>query len=295
MSDFKFINIPSLDTSVILATKRSDRPEIETKKEKNEHHCPFCPATQSHDVETYRIGGETNDKNWALRVVRNKYPFADIHDVIIHSPKHVKSISELSLEEVRLVVETYVNRYNAYQKEGTVVIFSNSGHAAGESISHSHSQVVVVPKDKSIEVEELEDYLDYKREHLIVKDFGIICPPYSQWPDETWIVPEDRGKLFGEITYPEMESLAYVLRRLIYIFEARHGKDFPYNFYIYPHRDWYLRIIPRAKILGGFELATGIFVNTQDPVDTMDFIKKHFFEEDDEVIKKHKAEYRIGV
>jgi UDPglucose--hexose-1-phosphate uridylyltransferase len=89
-----------------------------------------------------------------------------------------------------------------------------------------------------------------------------------------------------------MESLAYVLKRLISIFEIRHGHEFPYNFYIYPRRDWYLRIMPRAKIAGGFEMATGIFVNTQDPADTMEFIKAHYAEMDEEKIKAHKAEYR---
>src|SRR3989344_5861529 len=129
----------------------------------------------------------------------------------------------------------------------------------------------------------------------MVEVFFRLCPRYSQWPDEVWIVPEERGKLFGEITYGEMEGLAYILRRLIRIMNIRHDQDFPFNFYIYPHRDWYLRLIPRAKILGGFEFATGIYVNTQDPRDTMEFIKKHFFEEEEEKIKLSPAEYRRGV
>ncbi len=129
----------------------------------------------------------------------------------------------------------------------------------------------------------------------MVKDFKLICPPYSQWPDEVWIIPTARGKIFSEITFEEIESLSYVLKHLLRILAARHGHEFPYNFYIYPYRDWYLRIMPRAKIAGGFEMATGIFVNTQDPRDTMKFIKQHFFEEDEEKIKINKAEYRKGV
>ncbi len=293
MSDFKFINIPSLENWVILAPRRAKRPDIHGKKTK--HICPFDPGREKNDPEVFRIGGEDGDANWSVRVIENKFPFAPIHEVIVHTPEHVDSISKLSVEQVKLIIESFVNRFNTHMKKGTVVIFSNSGHDSGESIQHSHSQVAVVPHEVPVVVPSLEEYLDYRREFFKVKDFELVSPPYSQWPDEVWIVPTERGKLFGEITYEEMENLAYILKRLIAIFEIRHGEEFPYNFYIYPRRDWYMRIMPRAKIAGGFEMATGIFVNTQDPEDTMEFIKKHFAEEDPEKIKKHKAEYRKGV
>ncbi len=293
MADFKFAHIPSLENWIIQAPKRAKRPDIHAKRQ--EHFCPFCPGNEKKEPSVFRIGGEGDDPNWSIRVIKNKYPFAPIHEVIIHTPEHKHSISEIPVEQVKLVIETFVNRFNTHMRHGTVIIFANSGHDAGESINHSHSQLAVVPGDVPIVVPSLEEFLDYRGENLVVKDFTIVCPPYSQWPDEVWIAPAERGKLFGEITYDEIENLAYVLRRLVFIFEARHGEDFPYNFYIYPRRDWYLRIMPRAKIPGGFEIATGIFVNTQDPHDTMKFIKTHFFEEDREKIKKHAAKYRRGV
>ncbi|OGH17228.1 MAG: hypothetical protein A3C30_01295 [Candidatus Levybacteria bacterium RIFCSPHIGHO2_02_FULL_40_18] len=291
--DFKFVNIPSLENWIILAPRRAKRPDIHGRR--GTHPCPFCPGNEKREPSVYRIGGENDDSNWSVRAVKNKYPFAPIHEVIVHTPQHLHSISELSVEQVKLVIEAFVNRFNAHLKKGTVCIFSNSGHDAGESINHSHSQLAVVPQEVPVVVPSLEEFLEYEREFLKVKDFELVCPPYSQWPDEVWIVPTDRGKLFGEIAYDEMENLAYILRRLVYIFEARHGEDFPYNFYIYPHRDWYLRIMPRAKIPGGFEIATGIFVNTQDPRDTMNFIKAHFAESEREKIKLARAEYRRGV
>lgn len=293
MPDFKFVNIPSLENWIIMAPKRSHRPEVQGKK--HAHTCPFDPGREKHDPEVYRIGGENDDKNWSVRVIKNKFPFAPIHEVVVHTPSHVDSLAKLSVEQVKLVIETFVNRFNTHARQGTVCIFSNAGHDAGESINHSHSQIAVIPEEVPIVVPSLEEFLDYRGEHLIVNNFNLVAPPYSQWPDEMWIVPQDRGKLFGEITYEEMESLSYVLRRLVEIFEIRHGEDFPYNFYIYPRRDWYLRLMPRAKILGGFEIATGIYVNTQDPKDTMEFIKKHFFEPEREKIKESPASYRKGV
>lgn len=296
MGDFKFIKIPNLDLWVVNAPKRAMHPHKKGK-------CVFCPGNEGAlEKETYRIpaspaggGGEDNDSNWKIRVVKNRFPFAPIHDIVILTPDHIKKISEISIDQTCLGLEVYVNRYNAYKEKGTVVIFGNSGRDSGASMEHPHAQIAVVPKNIKIEVPKLEKNIDYWGEHFIIGEFEMICPPYSQWPDEVWIVPCDRDKTFGEVSFQEIESLAYIWHRLICIFEIRHGMRFPHNFYIYPYKDWYLRIIPRYKSLGGFEISTGIFVNTQDPRETMEFIKAHFAETEEEIIRKSRAKYRRGV
>ena len=51
-------------------------------------------------------------------------------------------------------------------------------------------------------------------------------------------------------------------------------------------------MVPRLKNLGGFEVGTGISVNTQDPKETIDFIIEHFDSPDLEKIKSvHQAKY----
>lgn len=291
MADFKYLRIPNLETWVVNAPRRAERPQQVKKND----FCPFCVGVERREKEIYRIGGEAGDSKWSVLVVPNKFPFAQIHELVIMTPLHSKHFSDLPLDQIRLGIEAFVNRFNTHRKEGAVCIFGNSGRDAGESIHHPHVQITVVPKDVQVVVPRLEQELSYRGEHFEVGEFMVICPPYSQWPDEVWIVPKERGRLFGEILYQEIESLAYVLKRIIKIFEVRHGYEFPYNYYIYPFHDWYLRIMPRAKIPGGFEIATGIFVNTQDPSETMEFIKAHFFEEEEEKIRAHKAEYRRGV
>ncbi|PIT89166.1 MAG: hypothetical protein COU27_01825 [Candidatus Levybacteria bacterium CG10_big_fil_rev_8_21_14_0_10_36_7] len=291
MPDFKFINIPNLENWVISAPKRRTRPHSEKKSD----FCPFCVGNEKRDPSVYRIGGEGDDEKWSTRVINNKYPFAPIHEVIIQTPDHKAHFTDLPLDQIKLIIETYVQRFSTHMKAGSVCIFGNSGKEAGESIHHPHAQLAVVPKDIPLVVPRLEENLDYRQEHFKIKDFTITCPPYSQWPDEVWIIPENRGRLFSEISFEEIENLSYIIKRLITIFEIRHGHEFPHNFYIYPHRDWYYRIMPRAKMLGGFEIATGIFVNTQDPKETMNFVKEHFFDEEEEKISTHKADYRKGV
>jgi len=293
MLHFKFFQIPNTKQWVILDPKRGHRPHTLGAKDA---YCPFCPTNilKEHN-ELYRVGGEKYDENWQLLVVPNKFPFAPIHEVVIHTREH-KTMKELTLDEYKSVIGAYVNRYNEHCKKGAVSIFANSGHDAGESINHAHSQIAVVPEKFDITVPRLEEDLSCYGECISVDDYILMCPPYSQWPDEVWIVPKERQGVFGDIRYEQVESLAFVLKRLITILDLRHGdgNNFPFNYYIYPFNDWYLRLLPRAKVPGGFEMATGIFVNTQDPKETIEFIKEHFMSSKEEVIK-NKAEYRRGV
>ncbi len=290
MADFTFLKIPNTTSWVINAPKRASRPHLAKKG------CVFCPGNEEpEDVTVFKIEEEQKNNTWQVRVKKNKFPFAAIHEVVILTPEHVKTMSSVSVQQFRLGIETYVNRFNTYKKSGSVVIFGNSGHDAGESVGHPHAQIVVVPDDKEVTVPRLEKDIKYWGEHFQIGGFDIVCPPYSQWPDEVWIVPQERNKTFGQISYKEMESLSFVWQRIIKILELRHSNKFPHNFYIYPYKDWYVRIIPRDKILGGFEMATGIYVNTGKPSDTMKFIKDHFATSEARKIKKDKAEYRKGV
>ncbi|MEK9178388.1 MAG: hypothetical protein AAB801_01245, partial [Patescibacteria group bacterium] len=170
-----------------------------------------------------------------------------------------------------------------------VYIFHNKGDKSGESLSHPHSQLAVIPKRIKLEISILD-----RSDNTGVFDaglFDIFCPKTSRWPDEVWICPKTKGKTFGDITDEEVKIFAKLLYRLIQIMDIRHGHEFSFNFYIYPGKDWYLRLIPREKILGAFELGTGVVVNTGNPTETFEFIKTHFNEPDIEKIRENRAEY----
>jgi UDPglucose--hexose-1-phosphate uridylyltransferase len=279
---------------VILAPRRAKRPDESTGVEPV---CPFCPGKEANDKEVYRVGGEDTDANWQIRVIHNKFPFASIHEVIVHSPNHHQSFGELPLPQVELILKTYVNRFKKYEKDGQVYIFHNREKGAGESLPHPHSQLAVLPFEVDLDIPRLATPMEME---VVAKDqtyketnhFVIFCPKTSQWPDEVWIAPKERGNLFSSIKDNQISDLAFTLSRLIQIFDLRHGLEFPFNFYIYPGGDWYIRIIPRVKILGGFELGTGIYVNTQDPKETAEFIKRHFDHPNKEEIQTiHRANY----
>ena len=283
MADFKFLK-DSLGKWVISAPKRAVRPN---EAKGDDPVCPFCPKLHGEEKELYRVGGE--GIGWKVLVVENKYPFSEAHEIIIHSPDHHKNFDELPLPQNELILQTFRKRYNDHKDKGQVYIFHNKGEKSGESLTHPHSQLAVIPKRVKLDIPSLD-----RSDNTGVFDaglFDIFCPKTSRWPDEIWVCPKNKGKVFGEITPEEIKVFAKVLYRLIQVMDIRHGHEFSFNFYIYPGKDWYLRLIPREKILGGFELGTGVIVNTQDPAETFNFIKEHFNEPDVEKIRENRAEY----
>lgn len=285
--DYKFIE-DDKGQWTILAPKRSKRPNESTG---TEPVCPFCIGMVEKDGEVYRTG--TKDI-WKVIVVKNKFPFAPIHEIIVHSPDHHKTFDELPIDQSEEILRVYKQRYLEHQDKGTVVIFNNHGEGAGESLPHPHSQLAVLPAH--IELQLPHHSISDKDKVKETAHFKIFAPLESKWPDEIWFYPKEIGKTFGQISDEEMRDLAKILYKVIRIMDLRHGHEFPYNFMIYPYKDWYLRLVPRQKIIGGFEVGTGIFVNTQDPKETIDFIIEHFDTPDEEKIKTvHKAAYRRGV
>lgn len=295
MADFEFLQNPLSKKWVILAPRRALRPDV---AKGSEPVCPFCLGREKEEKELYRIGGEAGDANWQIRVVPNKFPFAPIHEIIVHSPHHHRNFGEFSLSQTELILQTYRQRFNIHAKKGQVYIFHNRGEAGGESLPHPHTQLAVVPFDIKTDLSRLASDGDLQNVakgqlNQETKYFTLFCPKSSQWPDEIWISPKQRGRAFGEVNDEEIKDLSFTLSRLIQILDLRHGNEFSFNFYIYPGGDWYMRIIPRLKVLGGFEIGTGIYVNTQDPQETIMFIKEHFEKPDEEKIKTvHQAHYK---
>jgi len=290
--DFKFFQNSISSRWIISAPRRAKRPDIAKGEEPV---CPFCPGRELEDKEVYRIGGKEGDQNWLVRVVNNKYPFAPIHEVIVHSPDHHKNFDELPLSQSELVFKAYRQRFQTHQDKGKVCIFKNHEEMAGESLPHPHSQLAVVPDFVSLEIAPI-CFSKEKEEFKETEHYLIFAPLFSEWPDEVWIAPKRDSLFYSEISDSEIKDLAKAMYRLIQIFDLRHGHEFPFNFYISPHKGWYLRIVPRLKNLGGFEIGTGISVNTQDPKETITFIKEHFESPDEEKIRTiHRAQYRKSV
>lgn len=264
--------VPDITTSrwVVIAPGRVARPkEIDHKKQKR--ICPFCKGNESlTPPEIYRVGdGAPNTPGWKVRVVPNKFPITDLHEVIIHSPDDLKDLDELPKEQVELIFQTFRGRYQANSPHGNVLIFNNHGEHAGASLLHPHSQLVVIPHQITLEAITFEPFQNVVLENT---HFTVYCPDFSQWPYEVWISPKVRNKTFGEISDEQISDLVGILQDILRKFHKRFEKP-QYNFYIYHGKDWYLRIIPRLVHRAGFELGTGLSVNIVDPSDAAEELK----------------------
>ncbi len=275
MPDFRFIQDPTTGGWVISAPKRAKRPD------QSRGVLPPCPFEPGHEEPIFTLN--------QVRVVPNKYPFTPIHEIIIHSDDHHKNFDELPVHMSEDIFNVYKKRFEEHKDKGQVYIFHNQGKSAGESLPHPHTQLTVVPLEVKLNIPELHFGNEEKKD---LKQLYIFCPATSEWPDEVWIAPHESGLGFNNATTEEVSELAFAVGRLLQIFDLRHGHDFPFNFYIYPGKNWYLRFIPRLKTLGGFEVGTSVFVNTQAPFETLEFIKEHFDNPDIEKIKsQHLADY----
>jgi UDPglucose--hexose-1-phosphate uridylyltransferase len=269
--------VPDVKTQrwIVFSSGRIQRPDqISKPQDLTSQTDPFAVGNEAlTPPEVFRIGdGVPNMPGWKVRVVPNKFPITDIHEVIIHSTDPHLDIEDLPIENVELIFETYKQRYNFHRLDGQVLIFANHGVMAGPSLTHPHSQLVVIPKQINLDALAKEPINNIVEENTY---FTVYCPDFSQWPYEIWIAPKVEKTFFGDIKDNEIKDLASIMQRTI---KRLHGcfenpstqkirakGEFAYNFYIYHGENWFVRIIPRWIHRAGFELGTGLSVNIIDP------------------------------
>ncbi len=288
----KFRQNPINKDWTIISTGRKKRPIAVGPKSalSATERCPFCVGNEDMSPnKAYRLDG--------VRVIPNKYPITDFHEVIIHSPDHEKDFDELPLEHAELIIRTYVNRYNFYKNKRSdfyVHIYNNAGKEAGASIRHPHSQLVVfnrIPEEVSKEIEGSQEYFEKNRacpycsliekeissrKRLVLEsDFFVVLAPFeSEWPYEITVFPKKHQADFGQTSGEELTDMASVLQQTLKAYNEVLSNP-ARNFWIHslPIREnsdprakfyhWHLDLVPRIKTLGGLEMGAGIMVDDQ--------------------------------
>ncbi len=260
------------------ASALSETSAVRSVEPRSESKCPFCPGNESATPpEVYRFGpGEKDAPGWQVRVVPNKYPITDTHEVFIHSPSHTDDVDRLPLDQVTRILTVYRDRYRAHEQDGQILIFCNHGYHAGASLAHPHSQLVVVPKQINLDSLSREPIANIVEENA---RYVTYCPDFSQWPYEVWIAPKSPEEAkYGNIDEKGIANLAGVFQRALQKVEHiwldsqirpkdRRDDPFMYNYYISHGANWFIRIIPRFIHRAGFELGTGLNVNIIDPTE----------------------------
>jgi UDPglucose--hexose-1-phosphate uridylyltransferase len=226
------------------------------------------------------------------------------HEVIIESPDHSACMALLPDSQVAGILGVYKERYNVLsldQRINHVTIFKNHGLDAGASQPHPHSQLIatpVIPSQVQHRLHEalrhfddtgqcmfchmVEREIDDRTLVVIHSEFFVAIEVFaSATPFATHIFPLRHMASFGEITAAEIADLARVLRTLlakIYLglenpdlnFTIRSG---PSDYVGARHFHWYVSVIPRLTRVAGFELGSGMFINTVLPEAAAEFLR----------------------
>lgn len=227
-----------------------------------------------------------------------------VHDVIVETPDHALTTALLSEEHVAQILRAYKIRFDLVSGDprvAHVTIFKNHGSAAGTSLEHPHSQIIGSPVISShvrgrlheamrhydeyrecIFCEVLKEELEEQVRVVATSDhFVAIAPFASSTPFATQIFPRRHMASFGDTSDVELVDLGRMLRSILAkLYVGLEDPDFNYTVRSAPHESrgvtyyhWYLSIIPRLTRVAGFELGSGMFINTVLPEAAAEFLR----------------------
>jgi UDPglucose--hexose-1-phosphate uridylyltransferase len=199
---------------------------------------------------------------WRVRVVPNLYPAFERQEVVVHTPEHVRSIADLSDEQLDLVADAWQQR-RAAEPDGYLHALVNEGRVAGSSLPHTHSQLVWL-RDTPPAVATERDVGAALDSPQVLEQNGIvaIAPRAGRVPYETLLAPAEpeSDPWTSDLLGPALHALADIVRRL-----HKLGGPVPLNAWLHAGPWWHIELFPRLTVLAGIELGAGIYVNTVAP------------------------------
>jgi UDPglucose--hexose-1-phosphate uridylyltransferase len=227
------------------------------------------------------------------------------HDVIVETTDHSLAMAVMPDSHVADILRVYKMRYDQLSLDpriAQVTIFKNHGVDAGTSLEHPHSQMIATPVISyqvrqrfqealrhyddfgcCIFCQMIEEELEEQKRVVLTSEHFVAAELFaSPAPFCTHIYPRRHMASFGDISSKEIGDLGRVLRTVLA--KLYHGLENPdFNFTIrtapaecvgvrYFH--WYMSVIPRLTRTAGFELGSGMFINTVIPEEAAEFLRK---------------------
>jgi len=271
----------------VIAPGRAHRPganaraDLDLPTEEELTSCPFCEGREDRTPpETFAIrpgGGAPDAPGWAVRVVPNLYPVFEHHEVVVSTPRHVRSFAELSEDETGGVAAAWRQRAIAAQEAGYPYVHAllNEGREAGASLPHSHTQLVwFAEPPPAVRAEEnggecavcrhVETELAASERRVLERDGVVALAAYGgRLPYELLIAPREHPAGSGyesELLASALWLLSESLRRL-HVLEG----PVPANAWLHDRGHWHIEVLPRLTVFAGIELGAGIYVNLLAP------------------------------
>ena len=321
---------PVVDRWVIITDDPTLSPVIpETAGSQEEDpFCPFCPGNEHlcppEILANRPPGSQANDSRWRLRVIPNRSPLLVIeedlkrmgegiydqvtgvgaNEVIIETPVHGRRQAQMDAQELENLFWAYRDRIIDLKKDSrmrSVLIYKNSGEAAGATLGHSYSLLLalpIVPGDIVDELRGAQKHYAYKERCIYcdivrqetrldlrvvseTRSFLAVEPFAPRVPFETWIIPKRHSPRYEEIDSKEVGDLAAVFKDVLSRLDHALNRP-PYNYALHnaPFDNtydkvyhWHMEIIPRIGILSGLEWGSDLYVHSTPPEDSAAFLK----------------------
>jgi len=279
---------------VVIAAERAARPHqfrAVPGPSADAEVCPFCPGNE-HETPPAIMTLPGADGGWSLRVVPNKFPAlvrgsgaAGAHEVVIETERHAWSAADYSEAKMTTVLRVFRDRARHLLEEGFqhVLVFRNDGPMSGASLPHPHTQIAALPEAPA-EARRLESSFrkhgecivctmvaeERERGERVIRDDGgwIVMAPYaSRFPYQMRVLKADHSPSFEQSSDEDLQALASRVREALARLRDVAG-DVSLNWLLHtgpaiPH--WVFDLLPRRAHVGGFELGTGMFINSVPP------------------------------
>jgi UDPglucose--hexose-1-phosphate uridylyltransferase len=170
--------------------------------------------------------------------------------VMCFSPRHDLSLPEMSVEDIRRVVDTWADETRELGKRYRwVQVFENKGEVMGCSMPHPHGQIWALdalPNEPAKEDVQQRDYwqengrpllLDYagremeKRERVVSENnhWLAVVPFWAVWPFEILLLPHRHVLRLPDLTDDERDALGAILKKLLTKYDNLFETSFPYS------------------------------------------------------------------
>ena len=299
---------------VLVSPQRMDRPwqgqvEDATREAESQFdpECYLCPGNA-------RAGGARNPKYTSTLVFDNDFaalrpdtPEASLNAgglivaeaepgicrVVCFSPRHDLTISRMSVDQIRHVVDTWVEQFQELGAQSFinwVQIFENRGALMGASNPHPHGQIWAnenPPNESRKEDSAQREYysghrscllcdylaLELKARVRVVSEnegFYALVPFWAVWPFETMLISKQHTTSLDDLNETERTALADILKRVTVGYDTLFQVSFPYTMGFHqrptdgqPHPEWHLhahfyppllRSATIRKFMVGYEL-----------------------------------------
>ena len=210
------------------------------------------------------------------------------HEVIVHTPRHVTALADLDGAELAGAMAAWRARVGAHAGTASYVhLIVNEGREAGASLEHSHAQLYAMPFVPAEVARERERHAAYhertmgshlledvlveevrRRDRLVAIDDEamLFCPWASRSPFEMRLVPRT-----AEPRFDRDDRGAEMLGRGLAALRTIFGEGLPLNLWVRTaprgteEFQWHLDLLPRLSVRAGFEMGTGVDINTYPP------------------------------